>query len=55
MAFLASKTEITMREYADHMRFNYRKAQSYLKRFEEFGLLERVGAGRTTKYRILRR
>lgn len=53
--FLASKTEITMREYANHMRFKDRKAQRHLKRFEEFGLLERVGAGRTTKYRILRR
>ena len=53
--FLASKTEITMREYADHMRFNYRKAQRHLKRFEKSGLLERIGAGRTTKYRILRR
>ena len=44
-----------MREYAVHMRFDHGKAQRHLKRFLEFGLLERVGAGRATKYRVLRR
>jgi ATP-dependent DNA helicase RecG len=53
--FLASKTETTMREYADHMRFEHRKAQRHLKRFVEFDLLERIGAGPATKYRVLRR
>lgn len=53
--FLPSRTETNMREYADHMRFDHRKAQRHLKRFVEFGLLERVGAGRATKYRVLRR
>ena len=53
--FLAGKTEVTKREYADHFGFDNRKAERHLKKFVELGLTERIGGGRATRYRILRK
>jgi len=53
--FLTSKIEITKREYSDHFGFDDRKTQRHLKRFVELGLLERVGAGPATRYRVSRK
>jgi ATP-dependent DNA helicase RecG len=52
---LASKIETTKTEYAEQMGFDDRKAERHLKRFVELGVLERVGAGPSTKYRIVRK
>ena len=53
--FLTTKIEITKREYANHFRFDDRKAERHLKKFVGLGLIERVGSGPATKYRILRK
>lgn len=52
--FLSLKTTITMREYAEHMGLDHRMAQRHLRRFVELGVLRRVGAGPSTKYRVVR-
>jgi ATP-dependent DNA helicase RecG len=52
--FLASRSEVTMAEYAGQMKSNKRKAQRHLKHFVELRLLRPVGSGRTTTYKVLR-
>jgi predicted HTH transcriptional regulator len=51
-AFLATKTSITRKEYAEQMGFDSRKAQRHFKRFVELGLLRKVGASSSTKYEV---
>ena len=51
-AFLATKTSITRKEYAEQMGFDSRKAQRHFKRFVEMGLLRKVGASSSTKYDV---
>ncbi|GEM_PF-2258972 len=50
--FLSTKTSVSRNEYAEHMRFDSRKAQRHLKRFVELGLLHKVGASSSTKYKV---
>lgn len=52
--FLTSQIEITRAAYAEHLGFDYRKAQRHLKHFVELGLLRKTGAGPSTKYQVLR-
>ncbi len=51
-AFLATKTSVTRKEYAEQMGFDSRKAQRHFKRFVELGLLRKVGASSSTKYEV---
>lgn len=53
-AYIATRESTTAAEYADRMRFDHRKAQRHLKHYVDLGLLERVGAGPSTRYRIVR-
>jgi ATP-dependent DNA helicase RecG len=48
--YLTSRLTTTQTEYAQHMGFDYRKAQRHLKKFIELDLITRRGAGRSTEY-----
>jgi len=50
--FLATKTSVSRKEYAEHMGFDSRKAQRHIKRFVELGLLRKVGASSSTQYEV---
>ena len=50
--FLATKTSVTRKEYAEYMGFDSRKAQRHLKLLVELGLLRKVGASSSTKYEV---
>jgi ATP-dependent DNA helicase RecG len=50
--FLATKTAVTRKEYAEHMGFDSRKAQRHLKRLVKLGLLRKVGASSSTEYEV---
>ena len=50
--FLATKTSVTRKGYAEHMGFDSRKAQRHLKRLVELGLLRKVGASSSTEYEV---
>lgn len=50
--YLATKTSVTRKEYAEHLGFDARKAQRHLKRFVELGLLRKVGASSSTQYEV---
>jgi ATP-dependent DNA helicase RecG len=50
--FLATKTSVSRKEYAEHMGFDSRKAQRHLKRFVELGLVRKVGASSSTQYEV---
>jgi ATP-dependent DNA helicase RecG len=52
--WIATKETMTSIEYADALGLPYRTAMNHLRRFQELGLLEKAGAGRATKYRVLR-
>ncbi|MEJ7618482.1 MAG: hypothetical protein WKF30_16295 [Pyrinomonadaceae bacterium] len=52
LEFLATRPSVTRKEYAEAMNFDYRKAQRHLKRLVELGVLQRVGAGSTTTYKL---
>ncbi len=52
--FLATRTAITRKEYAEHMSFDSRKAQRHLKHLVELGLLQKLGASSATEYRVLK-
>ena len=52
--FLASRIETTKTEYATELGFEDRKAQRHLSKFVELGLLRRVGAGPSTRYKVVR-
>ncbi len=50
--YLATKTSVTRKEYAERLGFDARKAQRHLKRFVELGLLRKVGASSSTEYEV---
>lgn len=50
--YLATKTSVTRKEYAEHLGFDARKAQRHLRRFIELGLLRKVGASSSTEYEV---
>lgn len=52
LEFIITKGLVTRKEYADAMGFDDRKSQRHLKRFSELGLLEKIGASSTTKYKV---
>jgi ATP-dependent DNA helicase RecG len=52
-SFLAGRTSVTQREYAQHLGVTARTAQRHLKRFVELGMLHRRGKGPATRYRVL--
>ena len=50
--FLATKTSVTRKEYAERMGFDSRKAQRHLKRLVALGLLRKMGASSSTEYEV---
>lgn len=50
--YLATKTSVTRKEFAEHMGFDARKAQRHLKHFVSLGLLQKVGASSSTEYEV---
>ncbi len=52
--WLVTREATTSSEYSEALNLAYRTAMNHLKRFQDLGLLEKVGAGRSTEYRILR-
>lgn len=52
--FLATRTVVTRKEYAEHMGYDSRKAQRHLKRMVSLGLLQKVGASSATEYKVLK-
>jgi len=53
--WLASREETTSSDYASALDLPNRTALNHLKHFTELGLIERVGAGPGTRYRVPRR
>jgi ATP-dependent DNA helicase RecG len=51
-ALITTRVEISKNDYSKTMGFDDRKAQRHLKKFFELGLLERIGSGPATKYRL---
>ncbi|MBL7043908.1 MAG: hypothetical protein ISR77_35100 [Pirellulaceae bacterium] len=52
--WLSTKELVSAGEYAREIRLEKRAATLHLKKFIENGLAEKVGAGRSTKYRVIR-
>ena len=52
--WLATRQTVTSREYAEAMEIPSRTALNHLKRFTGLGLLERIGSGPLTQYRVVR-
>lgn len=52
--WLSTKELVSAGEYARAIKLEKRAAALHLKKFVENGLVEKVGAGRSTKYRIIR-
>lgn len=50
--FLATRTAVSRSEYERELGLDVRTAQRHLRDFVELGLVERVGAGRTTKFKV---
>jgi predicted HTH transcriptional regulator len=50
--YLATKTSVTRKEFAEQMGFDSRKAQRHLRRLVELGLLNKVGASSATEYEV---
>ena len=50
--YLATKTSVTRKEFAERMGFDSRKAQRHLKRLVELGLLHKSGASSSTEYEV---
>src|SRR5207245_4170456 len=53
--WLSTKESITSNEYAKARGVPNRTALNHLKRFTNMGLLEKIGSGPTTQYRVVRR
>jgi ATP-dependent DNA helicase RecG len=51
--WLATKATMTSTEYAKAMKLPYRTAMNHLRRFQQLGMLEKTGSGRTTEYKII--
>ena len=52
--WLATKQSVTTADYQRAMDVPLRTARYQLKRLAEFGLLQVVGAGRATRYEVIR-
>ena len=52
--WLSTKASVTTAEYQKAMGLPNRTAKNHMKRFTEVGLLTRVGAGRATRYEVIR-
>jgi ATP-dependent DNA helicase RecG len=52
--WLATRDSVTSTEYATAMNIPNRTALNHLKRFVKFGLLQKVGSGPATEYRVIR-
>ena len=52
--WLATRQTTTSRAYAQAMRVPYRTAMNHLQKFQRAGLVEKVGAGPATEYKIRR-
>lgn len=52
-SFLAGRTGVTQKEYAQHLGVTARTAQGHLTHFVELGLLRRRGKGPATRYEVL--
>lgn len=50
--WLSTKTTVTSSEYTSAMRVPNRTALHHLKRFTDLGLLQRIGSGPATKYKV---
>jgi len=50
--FLATRTAVTRAEYEKELDIDARTAQRHLKEFVDLGLVERVGAGRSTMFKM---
>jgi pyrimidine deaminase RibD-like protein len=53
--WLATKQAVTSNEYAEALKVPYRTAMNHLAKFQQLGLLEKVGSARTTEYKVRRR
>ncbi len=53
LEFLSTRISITKKEYTNFMKFDDRKTQRHLKKFVELGLLQSIGAGPSTSYKVL--
>lgn len=53
--WLATKQTVTSREYAETVDIPNRTALNHLKRFTDLRLLEKIGSGPATHYRVVRR
>jgi ATP-dependent DNA helicase RecG len=52
--WISTRETFTANEYASAMSFPGRTAANHLKRFYERGLIERIGSGRSTFYRVVK-
>lgn len=52
--WLATETTVTTAMYQEAMEIPNRTAKNHLRKLTELGLLKRVGAGRATKYKVVR-
>ncbi len=52
LIFLASQTSVTRKEYVKHTGMEDRTAQRHLQHFMRLHLVERIGSGRATRYRV---
>lgn len=50
--FIATTSTVTRKDYAEQLGIDVRKAQRHLKRFQELGMLRKVGASTSTKYEV---
>jgi len=51
--FILTKESVTSRELIENMQFDERKAQRVLKKLIDAGLLERIGKGPATRYKVI--
>ena len=52
--WLAMRETVTTAEYQDAMQLPNRTAKNHMKKLTELGLLRRIGAGRATRYEVVR-
>jgi len=53
--WLSKKESVTTAEYQDVMSLPNRTAKNHMKKFTELGLLRMIGAGRATRYEVIRK
>jgi Fic family protein len=52
--WLATRTSVTTAEYQQAMNLPNRTAKNHMKKLTELGLLKKAGAGRATRYEVIR-